>query len=328
MRRVAIKIFTFILAILMSMPFLPQVCAVANLNYQSARADVWNGEFVVNGCRAFLVDDCGYSECALCYNGIVYVPLSTMANWLGMKEAPRNEQTFFLSNSGESIVSSWDNQGKHDFGKESTLENTGVSVTEIVDATIFLNNQEIKMAFPDGRTLYPIKTDDSVYLPVRIIFELAGYEVAWAADKNNYQSIYIRKPLGVEEQQKVKTYIEVGYSICDKMDQLEDNLRNTPEISSSQIDTILQEQQSLLHQVETFIEENSDLEFLKYTSNSILEITNNITTNIANLNSDSLSRKNYGTAKRIILASRIHIRGELEMLQEAFDQKGIFISWD
>ena len=174
----------------------------------SPSTTLWNGKIFVEGRRAFGVDLDGDADFALCYKGSVYIPVSTIANWLGMQGYYGNYQSITLFTDEKSIVLSWKDQGNYNPNKKSQLEVECGTARERSDITVSLNGEIIQMHSSDGYILYPLEVNNTIYLPIRGICELANFEITWATDAYNEQSIYVRMPLNTEQKHQIKSYLE------------------------------------------------------------------------------------------------------------------------
>ena len=284
----------------------------------SPSTTLWNGKIFVEGRRAFGVDLDGDADFALCYKGSVYIPVSTIANWLGMQGYYGNYQSITLFTDEKSIVLSWKDQGNYNPNKKSQLEVECGTARERSDITVSLNGEIIQMHSSDGYILYPLEVNNTIYLPIRGICELANFEITWATDAYNEQSIYVRMPLNTEQKHQIKSYLETGNSICAKMEELENELNSNPNISTTQIDAILQKRQLLLNEVDALLQKNSNLPFLEYCNNEIFAIYTTAITYTAPHSLKSAVLEDYAAdLAEAIEATRIHIHLELRKLQKA-----------
>ncbi len=288
------------------------------------RAELWDGHFYVEGRRAFLTGADGASDLPLCYDGVIYAPAGTLARWAG-KDLCVEDHALSLSGEKERAISSWPEQGTYDLEREARLRREGIGAVERGDLAVLWDGQTLPLAAQDGRDLCPLEAEGLLYLPVRCLCEAAGMQVTWAS-VNGEPSIYIRGPLEPASQERIREYLKAGYLLCDGMDRLEVDLRNAE--TAEQIEAILRRQESLLLQVEALLRENADLPFLAYGNSTIAKICQYGQEKIAACYAGGVSSDSYLDVRWIIQISRIHIRGELLQVQDAFDQKGVIEEWD
>lgn len=158
---------------------------------------------LVEGNSAYLIDSNGQSVAPLQYNGAVYIPAATAAEWLG-KTLHWDEDAQILRLSGHSPAQI----RRESAGNRADGQSAESTVRLLPNCTVTLDGTPLYFADADGSELFPISYSGSIYLPLRGIGTLCGYEVTWYRANSDCAYIFLRTPLSKEQQLSAETYVK------------------------------------------------------------------------------------------------------------------------
>lgn len=164
---------------------------------------------------------------AFMYNGTTYIHLRTAGKWMGKNVAwDGATRTVTLSGyAAQEFPSSEDAQyhgtGMVEVPAEDTAE-ISPEVSVVIDG--------VKQSFRNqkGETIYPVFFRNSVYLPLRNIGELTGFEVTWYGAQNESEGngIFLRTPITDTQETEMRSFItavaEIGGDLEDTLSEMQD----------------------------------------------------------------------------------------------------------
>ena len=166
-------------------------------------ASVWDHDIYVEGNLAECLDASGKPLYPLSYNGSIYVPLRSAAEWLGKditKSADGN--TFSLSGTKEPVY--------HDRVTSSEKPADTAAITVLSGAQLRLDNNAVPLTDASGKAVNIISSNDEPYLPVRSVANMLGMSLKYVNPTyRSSQVIYIRTPLTDEQLKTCKEYASI-----------------------------------------------------------------------------------------------------------------------
>ncbi len=182
----------------------------------SANATIWNESLWVEGNEAFARNAAGKQTYYLNKEGFVYVPLRTVAEWLG-KDLSVNDKTFTLSGSKAAVYQEQLPHSQTVFGElrgealQAKLE-TPVSVTALDGASVVLDGKPFS---PDGKPVSVIRWENEPYIPIRTAAQMLGvelkfyrYKISSDPDDQRFgQIIFLRTALTDAQLKACKDYL-------------------------------------------------------------------------------------------------------------------------
>ena len=163
------------------------------------------------------------------YKDAAYIPLRTAAMWMGKNiEWDEETETATLSGTAEKkIPSEWGDDGSNDDGTWVGWYHCGDSGSAMLrpEFKIVLDGKKLDFTNARGETIYPLVFEDAIYLPLRNIGELTGYQVTWSQGKKKGENgIFLNTPATdaefaemVEYATEISNKINSLLKLCNKM---------------------------------------------------------------------------------------------------------------
>ena len=163
------------------------------------------------------------------YKDAAYIPLRTAAMWMGKNiEWDEETETATLSGTAEKkIPSEWGDDGSHDDETWVGWYHCGDSGSAMLrpEFKIVLDGKKLDFTNARGETIYPLVFEDAIYLPLRNIGELTGYQVTWSQGKKKGENgIFLNTPATdaefaemVEYATEISNKINSLLKLCNKM---------------------------------------------------------------------------------------------------------------
>ncbi len=157
---------------------------------------VWNHDIYVEGNPADCLNASGQPLYPLNYNGSIYVPLLTAAQWMGKNVAQSTDgKTFSLSGSKNPVY-----QETVPTGEESP---GAAAITVLSGAQLRLDGSTIDLTSATGNNADIIVCGGEPYLPIRSVANVLGMGLTY-----NKEAIYMRTPLTDEQLNACKAYAD------------------------------------------------------------------------------------------------------------------------
>lgn len=141
------------------------------------------------------------------YNDSNYMQLRTVGKWMGKSVSWDNAtKTVELSGTIEKSYPSAEDEAYKQIGITNVAPSGTAEVAR--DISVLIDGQRQTFRNQGGEVIYPLFFKDSVYLPIRNIGELAGFEVAWYGKQsvNDVNAVFLRTPLTEAEQNELDQY--------------------------------------------------------------------------------------------------------------------------
>ena len=163
------------------------------------------------------------------YKDAAYIPLRTAAMWMGKNiEWDEETETATLSGTAEKkIPSEWGDDGSNDDETWVGWYHCGDSGSAMLrpEFKIVLDGKKLDFTNARGETIYPLVFEDAIYLPLRNIGELTGYQVTWSQGKKKGENgIFLNTPATdaefaemVEYATEISNKINSLLKLCNKM---------------------------------------------------------------------------------------------------------------
>lgn len=168
------------------------------------------------------------------YQGSTYMQLRTVGRWMGKNVAwDGGTQTVTLSGTAAQEFPSEDDGAYHAVGA-TIAGSLNPSATVSPEITVLLDGAKQTFHNEQGQELYPLVYESSVYLPLRSVGELTGFEVTWygkqTATENN--GIFLRTPITDEQKAAMTAYAD---SVLTKGTQLEQKLEELKTVAFTEV---------------------------------------------------------------------------------------------
>ena len=128
------------------------------------------------------------------YKDATYIPLRTAGMWMG-KNVEWDEETETATLSG-TVEKQFPSDQDEAYNKKGLhyLGNSGSAMLR-PEFKIVLDGKKLDFTNARGETIYPLVFEDAIYLPLRNIGELTGYQVTWSQGKKKGENgIFLNTP--------------------------------------------------------------------------------------------------------------------------------------
>lgn len=176
--------------------FVITLFGVSAFAVDTATTPVWDEDIYVEGNRADCMDASGQPLYPLNYNGSIYIPLRTAAEWMGKDVAQSMDgTTFSLSGNKEPVYH------RNDRIDEKRASTAAVAV--LLRAQLRLDGSTMDLTDAYGKAADIIVCGGEPYLPIRSVASTLGMSL-----KYTKETIYMRTPLTGEQLEACKAYAD------------------------------------------------------------------------------------------------------------------------
>ena len=164
------------------------------------------------------------------YKDAAYIPLRTAAMWMGKNiEWDEETETATLSGTAEKkIPSEWGDDGSNDDETWVGWYHCGDSGSAMLrpEFKIVLDGKKLDFTNARGETIYPLVFEDAIYLPLRNIGELTGYQVTWSQGKKKGENgIFLNTPATDAEFAEMVEYTTELYDKLKGLAEISDKMQ-------------------------------------------------------------------------------------------------------
>lgn len=163
--------------------------------------------YVQGGPAAFPSEDGKMLFPVIMYNDSNYMQLRTVGKWMGKNVSWDNAtKTVEISGTIEKSYPSAEDEAYKQIGITNVAPSGTAEIAR--DISVLIDGQRQTFRNQRGETIYPLFFKDSVYLPIRNIGELVGFEVTWyeKQSENDVNAVFLRAPLTEDKQNELDQY--------------------------------------------------------------------------------------------------------------------------
>lgn len=201
-----------------------------------------NDEILINGQRIYFQDENGNRIYPVNYDGNVYIPIASAAEWLGCTfVCDLNASAVFLSQNIEPEFCTV-------LGTGVRTDRDGVAVSKGDHISIFLDETSLQFEDISGNVVYPILISKDVYVPLSGIAKLCNMDML-QANTGARQTVYLWSPFTTNQQSEIETYIACEIKLRGQLKNCIDALREINDNNTdAQLLTCLEEISFVLSQ--------------------------------------------------------------------------------
>ncbi len=175
-------------------------------------AGFWMHPMFVEGRQVYSWGTDGQSKQYLSYRGTIYVPLRTVAEWIG-KEVGWDDKTLTISLSGSTAPVFHEERGKDNLEAMSDHEleawrNQKVTVEERPDITVCLDGAAQDLKDASGKPVSPVSYQGTTYLPLRAVAGLTGMDVKYQPASEGGEAVFLKHTLSAAELSAYQAYLD------------------------------------------------------------------------------------------------------------------------
>ena len=160
------------------------------------------------------------------YMDATYIPLRTVGLWMG-KDVAWDEKTETATLSGTKDREFPSNRDPKYRQVGQTLLSDSGSAALRPEFHVVLDGKTLNFTNARGETIYPLVFEDAIYLPLRNIGELTGYQVTWApSSKKGDNRIFLNTPVNEAQKAEMKQYVSTLTEALKKFWKMADELGN------------------------------------------------------------------------------------------------------
>ena len=151
------------------------------------------------------------------YKDATYIPLRTAGMWMG-KNVEWDEETETATLSG-TVEKQFPSDQDEAYNKKGLhyLGNSGSAMLR-PEFKIVLDGKKLDFTNARGETIYPLVFEDAIYLPLRNIGELTGFEVNWTPGLSVGDGrIFLNTPITDAQETEMIAYVNTLYDKLDKL---------------------------------------------------------------------------------------------------------------
>lgn len=185
------------------MAFTMMLSSVSAFAADATTASIWDHEIYVDGNLSDCLDASGQRLYPLNYNNSIYVPLRTVAEWMGKDAAKSADgKTFALSGTKEPIY------------RERIIsfvepEKTA-AITVLSGAQLRVDGNTAALTDATGKVVNMISWKGEPYLPIRSVASMLGMSLKYVNPPyRNFEVVYMRTPLTDEQLKACKEYASI-----------------------------------------------------------------------------------------------------------------------
>ena len=231
--------------------------AAASAAAPAAHVTAYMQNIYVDGQDAEFANAEGKKTYLFSYNGTVYMPANTAADWLGCtlsvdraagKAAFTTGQAASIPGPNSTVPSN-----EADFAVLDRYFESGADVQLLSQFTVTVDGSPWTFA-SGGTALYPFFVDDTLYLPLRSVGERMGKVVTWVpelAGVPHYQDelISIDAPATQAQLQEMQTYLDQAYALYWKAAEVGQALVDASDLSGAEAADMLDQVKGYLRQI-------------------------------------------------------------------------------
>ena len=256
MERIVKKSIPLALAVLLVLLSAVNLCAAAPV---ATHVTAYMQNVYVDGQDAEFANAEGKTTYLFSYNGTIYMPANTAADWLGCtlsvdraagKAAfTTGKEAFVRTKLSNSTVPS----NEADFAVLDRYFSQGADVRLLRQFTVTVDGTPWTFA-SGGTALYPFFVDDTLYLPLRSVGERMGKVVTWVpelAGVPHYQDelISIDTPATQAQLQEMQTYLDQAYALYWKAAEVGQALVDASDLPGAEAADMLDQIKGYLRQI-------------------------------------------------------------------------------
>ncbi len=153
------------------------------------------------------------------YKDATYIPLRTVGMWMGKNvEWDEKAETATLSGTLEREFPSDQNEVYHQAGIH-VLPDSGSALLR-PEFEVVLDGKELDFTNARGETIYPLVFEDAIYLPLRNIGELTGFDVVWTPGLAPGDGrIFLNTPVTDAQEAEMVEYVNALFTKLQKLHQ-------------------------------------------------------------------------------------------------------------
>lgn len=231
--------------------------AAASAAAPDAHVTAYVEDVYVDGQKAEFANAEGRYTYLFLYNGTVYMPANTAAEWLGCKlSVDRAAGKAAFATGQEAFVpgiNSTPSSNEEDHARLDRYWESGAGVQLLTQFTVTVDGTP--WTFSSGGTaLCPFFVDDTLYLPLRSVGERMGKVVTWVPERvvntfHRREYISIDDPATQAQLQEMQAYLDQAYALYWKAAEVGQALVDAPDLPGAEAADMLDQVKGYLRQI-------------------------------------------------------------------------------